>query len=210
MDGWGDPRIDAYLAEVAGHLSGPRRRRERILDELRDGLHEAAAGFPGERAVDAAIAEFGPPRRVAEAFAGELAIAYGRRTLTGLLVTGPLIGALWLLALRLPPWRTGLVVLLVALPVLPLVAVAVVVAVRAVATTGSLMRWLPETGPRQALLATAVVAALAVVADAVLIARYAGRGSALTALAVTVSAARLLAGLAVLHRLATWPSRLEK
>lgn len=70
--------IDGYLAAVAPRLVGPRAARTAILDELRDGLHEAVAarirsGDEMEAALRAALDEFGAPARTAAAFAGELA-----------------------------------------------------------------------------------------------------------------------------------------
>ncbi|MET0520914.1 MAG: hypothetical protein ABW156_02920 [Jiangellaceae bacterium] len=208
-----ETRIEVYLAEVGALLPGPRAHRRRILDELRDGLHESLhggrnAGLPTQQAADAATAEFGDPRTVAAAFTGELAVAYARRTLLGLLATGPLIGACWLLALRLSPWQDGAVMLLATVPVLPLVSAAVVLAVRTIATTGSLIRWLPETGSRSALTATAVVATLAIVADAAAISRFAWthpRASTAATIAVTVSLARALACAVILCRVLLWP-----
>jgi hypothetical protein len=172
------PRLAAYLTEVAAGLHGPRRRRARILAELCDGLDQAVAdhardGLAPEDAADAAIDGFGTPAEVAAAFAGELAVAYARRTLAWFLVTGPLVGVWWLLLLRPQRWRTGVVALLAAIPVLPLIGVAVATALGTFATTGRLMRWLPEATPRRALLATVAVAVLAFTADTALIAGYA-------------------------------------
>lgn len=197
-----DPRVDEYLREVGALLPGPAARRRRILDELRDGLNEAVAGLPSGQAADAAIEQFGRPQVVAAAFSGELAIAYARSVLLRLLATGPLIGACWLLATG-PPRP-----LFVVVPVLPLVAAAVVLAARTVATTGSLVRWLPETGPAAALTATGVVAALAIVADVVVVSRYlvAWPPGALGVVAVLASAIRCLACCVVLRRVRTWSS----
>jgi hypothetical protein len=173
-----EPRLAAYLTEVAAGLHGPRRRRARILAELHDGLDQAVAdhardGLALEQAADAALGGFGTPAEVAAAFAGELAVAYARRTLAWFVVTGPLVGIWWLLLLQPHPWRTGPAALLAAIPVLPLIGVAVATAVGTFATTGRLIRWLPEATPRRALSATIAVAALAVTADTALIAIYA-------------------------------------
>jgi hypothetical protein len=173
-----EPRLAVYLTEVAAGLHGPRHRRAQILAELRDGLDEAVAdhargGLAPEQAADAALAGFGTPAEVAAAFAGELAVAYARRALAWFLVTGPLVGTWWLLLLQPQPWRTGVVALLAAIPVLPLIGVAVATAMGTFATTGRLMRWLPEATPRRALLATGAVALLAFTADTTLIAGYA-------------------------------------
>src|SRR4249920_2741112 len=75
-----DP-LAAYLSDLAAQLRGPRRRREAILTELRDGLEQAtkdrtASGLPPDQAAAAAISQFGSPHAVADAFAGELATAY--------------------------------------------------------------------------------------------------------------------------------------
>ncbi|GAA4975354.1 hypothetical protein GCM10025331_82340 [Actinoplanes utahensis] len=73
-------------------------------------------------------------------------------------------------------------------------------AVQAVATTGSLMRWLPESGPHHAL----VAAALAIVVGAAMVGRNTcsvpdGPSMWIDAM---VRAARILTVTVVLHRLA--------
>jgi hypothetical protein len=194
-----EPRLAAYLTEVAAHLHGPRRRRARILAELHDGLDEAAAdhardGLAPEQAADAAIDTFGTPAEVAAAFAGELAITYARRTLAWFVVTGPLVGIWWLLLLQPQPWHTGPAALLAAIPVLPLIGVAVATAMGTFATTGRLMRWLPEATPRRALSAAVAVAVLAFTGDTALIAIYAWSAAParlLGAVAVAASLTRM-------------------
>ena len=47
----------------------------------------------------AAIAQFGSPYAVADAFGGELATGYARRTIAWFIATGPLVGIWWLLLL---------------------------------------------------------------------------------------------------------------
>jgi hypothetical protein len=204
----GRARLDAYLAELAGRLPGPRRRRARIMAELRDGLDHAmtdntAAGLGEAQAVDAAIAGFGPPRDVAAAFTDELAIAHARQVLAWYLATGPLIGILWLLLRQPHPRWAPPVALLAALPVLPLVALAVAVAVGALATTGRLTRWLPDAGPSRALAVTLAVAGLALAVDTVLIAlqlRSDRPVGSLAALAIAASLARAAGSVGVLRR----------
>ena len=117
-------------------------------------------GCPPNRPQTAAVAQFGSPQAVADAFAGELATAYARRTIAIYIVTGPLVGIWWLLLLRPDPWRAGLIALLVAIPVLPLITIAIAAAGATLAGTGRLMRWLPEASPRRALAATIAIAAL--------------------------------------------------
>jgi hypothetical protein len=164
----------AYLSDLAVQLPGPRRRRGAILTELRDGLEQAtedliAAGLPRERAAAAAICQFGSPHAVADAFAGELTTAYARRTIAWFIATGPLVGIWWLLLLRPSPWHTGLLALVAAIPVIPLIIAAIAAASGTLATTGRLMRWLPETGPRRALSATITIAMLCMIIDLTMI-----------------------------------------
>ena len=200
--------LSAYLDRVAAGLRGLRRHRSRILAELSDGLHEATAGrllegLPAERAATAAIASFGDPDEVAAGFGGELVTGYARHTLAWYLLTGPAVGLWWLLLLQPSPWHAGVAALAAAIPVLPLVVVAVAAAATSLATTGRLMRWLPETGPQRALAATRGVAVLAVAGDLLIFAvclRSTVAAGPLLATAVTASLIRIGCGLVVLRR----------
>jgi hypothetical protein len=202
-----DAASAAYLSELTARLHGPRRRREAILAELRDGLEQAAevhiaAGLPPERAAAAAIAQFGTPQVVADAFSGELATAYARRTIACFVVTGPLVGVWWLLLLHASPWRTGVLAFIAAIPVVPLIVIAVAAAGSTLATTGRLMRWLPETDPQRALTATAAIAALCLVADLTMITIYllSGRPAAtLAAVAFAASVTRITASVTTMR-----------
>jgi hypothetical protein len=190
-------RVDAYLGELARLMPGPRRRRARILAELRDGLDQAIAdhttdGRRQDHAVDSAIDHFGTPQAVADAFAGELVTAYGRHTIAWYIATGPLVGIWWLLLLQPHPWRAGLVALLTAIPVLPLIAVAIVTAAGTFATTGRLIRWLPEASPVRALTATIAVVALALAGDLTVIMLYVQSGAPMRALAIPAIGASLI------------------
>jgi hypothetical protein len=202
--------IAAYLAELNMRLLGPRRRRTQILAELHDGLGHAtdtrlAAGMPAEQAAAQAVAEFGSPAQVADAFAGELATAYARRTIALYLITGPLVGIWWLHLLHPDPWHTGLIALLAAIPVLPLIAIAIATAGGILATTGRLMRWLPEAAPPRALTATITIVGLCIAGDLTMIGLLAVSGTAISPLAmvaVTASAVRIACGATVVHRTA--------
>jgi roadblock/LC7 domain-containing protein len=191
-----DPALAAYLSDLATRLGGPRHRRETILTELRDGLDQAtdehiAAGLPPERATIAAIAQFGTPQAVADAFGDELAIAHVRHTIARFIATGPLVGIWWLLLLHPSPWRTGLIALVAAIPVIPLIVVAIATAAGAFATTGRLMRWLPEIGPRKAVAAIAAIAALCLIGDLTMITVFSLSGMPTRPLAVIAIAASL-------------------
>ncbi|WP_127508066.1 permease prefix domain 1-containing protein [Actinoplanes solisilvae] len=207
--------IQVYLDEVAARLYGPRRARTRILAELRDGLEQAVAdrtdrGEPAGRAATAATAEFGAPDVVTAAFAGELATAYARQTLITYVATGPLVGICWLLLLHPDPWRTGLAASITAIPVLPLIAAGLATSAGALATTGRLMRWLPETSPGRALAATATVAGLTMAGDLIIIG-VAGHSGFLTrplaVIAVTAGLARIAYSLRTILSVGTWPRR---
>lgn len=203
--------IEEYLAELAGLLRGPRRRRERILTELRDGLHDAADtqrahAATTEQAEQQAVAGFGTPAAVAAAFAGELATAYARRTIAAYIITGPVVGIWWLLLLRPHPWRAGLLALLAAIPVLPLIGVAIAVAATTLATSGRLMRWLPETGPARAVGAVIGLAGLVLAADTTVIALYIRSGvpaKPLAAVAIAASVTRIGCSLLTLRHATT-------
>ena len=113
-----DP-LATYLPYLTAQLCGPQRHRQAILAELRDGPEQAtkeriAAGRRPEQAAAAAISEFGTPRAVGDAFRGELATGYARRTIASFVITGPLVGTWWLLLLDPSPWRTGPIALLAA------------------------------------------------------------------------------------------------
>ena len=177
--------VDHYLASLARDLPGPRGARAAALDEVRDGLHEAIAGhtsrgLPPQLAARAAITELGSPTTVAEAFAPELATTQARHTLLAFLITGPLVGLWWLLLLAPQPWPPRPGVLWAAIPALPLIGVAIAAAVVILATTGSLIRWLPESTPQRALLGAAGVAIGCVLDDLTVLAILAARSLATT------------------------------
>lgn len=172
--------VDNYLAMLAKDLPEPRAARAAAVDEVREGLLEAIAGhvargLPQPLAARTAVAEFGPPTTVAGAFAPEIATSQARRILFGFLITGPLVGIWWLLLLTSPTWPRHPQTLWAAIPALPLVAVAVAAAVVILATTGSLIRWLPESTPERALLAATAIALGCMTGDLTVLATLAFR-----------------------------------
>lgn len=201
-----EARIDAYLGELAQLIRGPRQRRAQILAELRDGLDHAVAdrtthGRTEEEVVRSAISHFGTPRAVADAFGDELATAYARHTIAWYIATGPLIGVWWLLLLQPHPWRTGLLALLAAIPVVPLIAVAIATAAGTFATTGRLIRWLPEASPHRALTATIAIATLTLIGDVTVIGLYLVSAAVrpLAILAISASLIRIAGSLVALR-----------
>ena len=92
----GHDLIDAYLATLA------RRLPTEVVDELADGLAETwqshvGRGLRPAAAARAAIAEFGTPDQVVDAFVRQ---APGRRTARLLLASGPVAGVCWGASLR--------------------------------------------------------------------------------------------------------------
>jgi hypothetical protein len=87
--------IADYLGQLAGRLPG------RVIEELADGLNETylaqrRAGRTPEDAARHAIAEFGDPSTIIAAF---VAASPARRAARALLLTGPLVGGAWAIAL---------------------------------------------------------------------------------------------------------------
>ncbi|HET8680370.1 MAG TPA: hypothetical protein VFM54_00620 [Micromonosporaceae bacterium] len=83
--------IDSYVIELADRLPA------QIVDEVADGLtetwhHHLTRGLAPAAAARTAIAEFGTPAQVVDAFVDQAA---GRRTARALLATGPIVGACW-------------------------------------------------------------------------------------------------------------------
>jgi hypothetical protein len=203
----GEPGIAAYLDALAQRLVGPRALRRAILDELRDGLDEAAAthhrrGVPAAEAVSAALHEFGSAAALASGFAGELAIVRARRTTLAYLATGPLIGLCWL-SVIVPNrwWQRDPITLVHAIPVLPLIAVAAVAGILVLAATGPTGSCLraPE---RHGLTGALVIIAAASLGDVIMLATAAHlaqpAAQTLVAVAITASIARLTASAAAM------------
>lgn len=126
--------IEEYLARLS------RRLPAATVDELADGLIETwrqqlATGLAPAAAARAAIAEFGSPELVTEAFVAQ---APGRRVARALLVTGPIAGACWgsgLVAAR--AWRWPVPALLGRPATVALLALALLTAVCALAAAAS-------------------------------------------------------------------------
>jgi hypothetical protein len=203
--------LEDYLGELSARLHGPRPARIRVLAEIRDGLTDTvdahiANGTPPEVAATTAITQFGDPATVARSFAPELATASARRAIATFIATGPIVGIWWLLLLHPAPWRSGVLAALIAIPALPLIPLAIATAAGTFATTGRLIRWLPETPAPRALTATIAVAALCLAADltvlSVLAAHLAAGGHLfvpLIAAAITASTVRIAAALTAIR-----------
>lgn len=190
--------IDGYLDQLAARLPGYAPIDAKVAAELRDDLLDATLAWLSRSpdqvaAARAAVAEFGDPTTVAESLRPELASRVVRRLGLTLLVTGPLVGSCWVLALVLgdaaPPWHL--------LPVLaaPLLLIGAPAVVLTVVSTGRLARWIsPSAAAASGTVATVTAAA----GDAVLLGGSAllllapvGPPSSLLAVAVAASLGRL-------------------
>jgi hypothetical protein len=172
-----EPAVERYLAQVTARLPGSLRAHPDIVAELRSGLLDAtdahcSAGLPLAEAIQAALGEFGDPGEVADGFRAEIAAGLARRASFALLVTGPLVGLLWIVtavASHLTPhlqWADSSPALQVGLPLVVIAAgVTACGALFGIAATGRLTRWLPGL-PRRAPAAGAVAGFGAVGADA--------------------------------------------
>jgi hypothetical protein len=92
--------IDGYLAELDRRLTGEAKHKSDLLDEARDGLHDAAdayraGGWSDEDAERRAVREFGPVGVVARGYQAELAMFNGVRTLWTLVIGVPLMQLAW-------------------------------------------------------------------------------------------------------------------
>jgi hypothetical protein len=212
---------ETYLAEIAARLPGSSRDHPAIIAELRAGLLDTVdahrtRGLTAGEADRAAIAEFGDPGQVAEAFGPELAARQARRTALALLATGPLIGLLWAATAlashlgvhRAPPWQwAGL--LPASRAAIPLTAAVLVVTIAAtltaIAATGPLARWLPAR-PGYAPAAAALAGTGATTADAIILAILTAQLTTapgrISPLPVTAAAAASLTRLALASRAA--------
>jgi hypothetical protein len=92
--------IDDYVADLDTRLRGDRRTKIDLLTEARHSLQDAAecyqdAGFCEEEAQRKAVSDFGPAGTIARCYQGELAAAYGARTLRSILFLLPVVHLLW-------------------------------------------------------------------------------------------------------------------
>ena len=219
LDPLAQPVVAGYLREFAAALPGSRRARQAIVTEIADGLIEQITNTTGPdpaAAAESAVHAFGSPRNLATQFARELTGKTAHRTGFALISSGPLIGAVWLLALTsgpssgpssdvtvtLPKRITGL---FAALPLIPLLLMMIIpAALVAVAGAGRVSRFLPVT-TGAAGLAGLVAGAGCVVADGSLIVHAVMTAVALSPLlivAVTISTARLSLAAAAARRCA--------
>jgi hypothetical protein len=164
--------VEAYAAAVTERLDAPAAVLTDIRDEVADGLSEAIdefrrRGLSPDDAARAALAEFGAPTSTAAAFDGEVRLARARRTGLCLMLTGPVVGLLWVATAVVTGTPASLAAPAGLWAVLTVIALAVAVgaaaAELAVAASGRLSRRLGRPG--LAPTAATVACAAALVAD---------------------------------------------
>jgi hypothetical protein len=92
--------IDEYLGDLERRLHGCGRFKADLLEEARDGLHDAAdayraGGWSDEDAERRAVADFGPAAVVARDYQAELGMLSGVRTLWKLVIGVPAMQIAW-------------------------------------------------------------------------------------------------------------------
>jgi hypothetical protein len=200
--------LGAYRAALAAGLAGSRRARAAVLAEIADGLIEATQayqndGLTAQAAAQAAVAEFGDPGELARLLVAEQAGVTAHRVGLALVLTGPLIGAVWLLAWTSRSglgWLDEISALLSRFPVFVVVFALGVPAAMLASVTGAgpLTRRLPLP-PRRAAGLAMVAACAAVIGDITLLTGAAVTGGAAAGwswplgAAVAVSVTRLSA-----------------
>ncbi|WP_020525274.1 hypothetical protein [Catelliglobosispora koreensis] len=197
-----------YLSTLDAALRLPRRERTRILTETADTLAcevetAVAAGHSPALAAHDAVSRFGTPRLLAGQFAAAIMPGMARRTGLGLIISGPLIGGVWLAAAGHGPGLPARIVSVLDMaPVLPLLlAFTIACAVFAIAAGRRRLRAvLPVVWAWRA---ARLAAAGCVVADAVLLTAAAGQlaGTPIVAIAALLSAMRLTAAATAWRRL---------
>ncbi|MGP3939645.1 permease prefix domain 1-containing protein [Streptomyces sp. 6N106] len=145
-----DP-VEEYIADLTALLHGPARAKERMIEEIRDGLTETVAthargGSAPDRAADDAVREFGTPKELAPVCQRELTIAQARHTAWAVALTAPFLTACRYLTSSTAHGQDGLVpraAQLLATQLAAVVGAIALLAALALAVTGTLARRLP-------------------------------------------------------------------
>jgi hypothetical protein len=147
--------IEDYIAELDAVLRGPIRAKARLVQEIHDGLTDAAAVHIGEgmshpHAELEAVREFGGIAEVAPSCQQELTIAQARHTARAVALTVPFLLACWYVLSTAGPgpgWQLPRMAQLFAVQLAGVAAIAALLATATLAATGTLARRIP-TPPR--------------------------------------------------------------
>ncbi|HET6859381.1 MAG TPA: permease prefix domain 1-containing protein [Streptomyces sp.] len=167
-----DP-IGNHMAALTAALHGPARAKARMIEEMRDGLVDAAAahagaGMPHGPAARRAVREFGTVDELAPSCQRELTIAQARHTVRTVALTAPFLLACWYLARTVDhdqAWQLSRAAQQLAVHLAALATVAALLAAATSAAAGALARRLPTPDRLPLLIAwagTAVGVAMAV------------------------------------------------
>lgn len=208
------PMVTEYLQDLASALPASHSTVAAILTEMADGLIQQITDTPGvdpAMAARTAIHTFGSPQYLATQFARELTGKAAHHTGLGLVVSGPVVGTAWLLALTNRPSNAThtlperITELFTAVPVLPLLLlIAIPAALVAITGAGRFARHLPVT-TGTAGLAGFVAGIVCVIADLTLIGHVlvsGGEWSLLLIAVVAISMTRLVLAAAAARRCA--------
>ena len=119
--------VEEYLHDIEGSIPRWPRARHAVMADIADGLddtvqHYLDSGETQQQAVARAIEDSGPAPVVAGAITDMLAFTHARFTAITLLLTGPIVGVLWLLNLALGRPPTALLIEQPAVGLLVLIA----------------------------------------------------------------------------------------
>ncbi|TDC97493.1 permease prefix domain 1-containing protein [Actinomadura sp. 7K507] len=100
--------VEDYVKSLAANLHGPSRAKARLVEEIRDGLHDTVeahttGGMPYDRAARQAVREFGTGEELLPHCQRELTIAQTRHTARTAALSLPFLAGCWLLI-----WTAGL------------------------------------------------------------------------------------------------------
>ncbi|TDC57683.1 hypothetical protein E1281_03835, partial [Actinomadura sp. KC345] len=100
--------VEDYVESLAANLHGPSRVKARLVEEIRDGLHDTVeahttGGMPFDRAAHQAVREFGTGEELLPHCQRELTIAQTRHTARAAALNIPILAGCWLLI-----WTAGL------------------------------------------------------------------------------------------------------
>lgn len=193
--------VASYLNAIDAGIPRWLRSRREALRELADSIDDAiidyqTQGLSTDEAATRAVREGGSPSMIADAFTDVLSAGHARRTVLALLVSGPLIGAVWLTALV--PGRPPTMLLAQIPSLAPVLLVSIAISVVTLLLTGP-ANLRPRWAPQRPTLLAAFACACACTADLLMLG---------TAVTTAVMARGELAGYPLIAAVALSVSRL--
>lgn len=144
--------LNAIDARIPHWLSSRRAALSELADSIDDSISDyQTQGLSTDEAAKKAVRESGSASMIADAFTDVLSAGHARRTVLALLVSGPLIGAVWLIALV--PGRPPTMLLAQVPSLAPVILVSLVISILTLLATGPANlrgNWAPQRPPRLA------------------------------------------------------------